>query len=67
MAWRTAGSLNSGCLVLMLARSPSTSTAGSVELSCMNSTLPDGVMLTLPFPSASIFSRISSSTCMFQA
>ena len=30
-SWRTSGSLNSGCLVLMLARSPSTSFHGSVK------------------------------------
>src|ERR1700730_11930954 len=49
MAWRTAGSLNSGCLVLRLARSPSTSAAGSVTLSSMKSTAPVSIMLTFPF------------------
>jgi len=50
MAWRTAGSLNSGCLVLMLARSPSTSTAGSVyvEHDELDSAGLDNAHLPLP-------------------
>src|SRR5229473_805359 len=57
-------SLNSGCLVFRLARSPSTSTAGSVVLSMMNSTAPVSIMLTLPLPALSSLVKISSSTSM---
>src|SRR5215207_183607 len=48
-ACRTAGSDSSGCFDLRLARSPSTSVQGSVELSWMCSILPLGVMLARPF------------------
>src|SRR5258708_16225635 len=65
-AWRTAGSVSVGCLVLRLERSPSTSVHGSVELSWMCSIPPPGVMMTLPLPPFSRRRRISSSTCIFQ-
>src|SRR5260370_1105791 len=66
-AWRTAGSENSGCLVLRLERSPSTSVQGSALCSLMCSMPPPLVMATRPLPPFSRRNRISSSTCRFQA
>ena len=66
-ACRTAGSESSGCLVLTLERSPSTSVHGSVWFTLMCSMFPDTAKSTRPLPPCSIRFRMSSSTWRFQA